>query len=164
MKETYCFKSEHFQYHSIEEKDTDILVLWRSDVELIKYYYNHFPITRELHLDWYTNNYLLDNRRIDFIAFDKKDPVGFVALTQINYEQYSTEINYTIGNRSYKGKHLGVEMINAICEFGRKEFQLKEFIAMIHKDNLASQKTALSSGFELIDNQDIYWKYRKKVK
>lgn len=163
MRGEYSFVSERLKYRSIQESDTDILALWRSNPAIIKYYYNPNPITREAHLDWYKNSYLNDTSRLDFLVLDKTNPVGFAALTHIDLEKHVCEINYTIGTPDYTGCGLSVEMINAVCGFGYTEFQLSEFIAMIHKDNTVSHRAALSAGFLLTNSDNTFWAYRRRI-
>ncbi len=45
MKNKYKFTSKHLQYRTIEEEDAIILVSWRSNLDLIRYYRNSSPIT-----------------------------------------------------------------------------------------------------------------------
>lgn len=162
MRGLYSFTSERLWYRSIRESDTDILVSWRSNPSVIRYYYNPNPVTKETHLSWYHNCYLNDHSRIDFLALDKTVPVGFVALTHMDLKKHICEINYTIGNPDYTGCGLSVEMINAVCGFGNTEFQIYEFIAEIHRDNMASQRSALSAGFTITDSKSVFRTYRKR--
>lgn len=163
MKKMYHYQSEHFRYDSIRVEDTEALVEWRSNPDIIKYYSTPLPVTRESHLNWFYKTYLKDDRRFDFIVSDGEIQVGFVALMYIDYEAKAAEVNYTIGNPDYTGRRLSPEMINALLKFGNSEFGLREFTAAIHKENIASQKAILSAGFCLEDESGIFWKYGKKV-
>ena len=149
MKKAYHYQSEHFRYDSIQAEDADALVGWRSNPNIVKYYCSPLPVTKESHLDWFYNIYLKDSSRFDFIVSDGENLVGFVALMHIDYEAKSAEVNYTIGNPDYTGCHLSPEMINAVLNFGNREFNLCNFTAVIHKENIVSQKAVLSAGFQM---------------
>ena len=163
MKSIYKFTSKHLQYRTIQEEDSEILVSWRSDLSLIRYYRNSSPITMEMHQSWFQNRYNSDNARWDFMAFDGLVPVGFVALLHMDFDKKIAEINYTIGNKDYTGRSLSVEMIQSLCDFGKSVFGIQEFIAEIHRDNVVSQKSAVSSGFILEDTKGNFWKYRRRM-
>lgn len=163
MKNKYKFTSKHLQYRTIEEEDSIILVSWRSNLDLIRYYRNSSPITMEMHQNWFQHIYESDYTRWDFMVFDGKIPVGFVALIHINLSRRTAEVNYTIGNKDYIGRGFSTEMIQSLCDFGKNVFGVGEFVAEIHKDNIASQKAAISSGFALEDTEDKFWKYRKRI-
>ena len=143
----YEFSSDHFAYRPIREEDADVLVSWRSDKDIIQYYKNNLPITLESHLKWYRGSYLPDDRRLDWVVWDGETPVGFVALTHIDNEKQKCEVNYTIGNLSYRHRGFGAEILNAVVKFGREKFGINRFVAEVHINNVASQRTAEKSGF-----------------
>ena len=155
----YKFSSEHFAYRPIREADAAILVSWRSDIEINRYYKNKNKITMQSHLEWYRKSYLSDDGRLDWVVWDGETPVGFVALTHIDNEKEHCETNYTIGNHSYRHRGFGVEILNAVVEFGREKFRIKRFVAEVHINNIASQITALKSGFVEDKNENEFKKF-----
>lgn len=161
MKKEWYFESERLQYRSIQLGDTETLVSWRSRPDRIRYYCNPVPITREAHMEWFRNSYLKDPSRADFLVSDRDTAVGFVALLHMDQSAGRSEISYTIGNTDYTGRRLSMEMIRALCLFGKETFKLKVFTARIHRDNISSRKAAVSAGFSLKDSSEIFWEYRK---
>lgn len=156
------FLSEKLIYVPLSEKAFDIVIQWRSTPEIIRYYRNSSPITSEEHMKWYYTQYLNDVSRYDWTVYSGDDAVGFVALSDINYEQKSCEISYTIGNRLYRNRRLSEEMIFAIMGYGRNFFNLQTFYAEIHKDNIASQKAVASCGFQVEKKGNDFWRYIRR--
>lgn len=156
------FSSERLIYVPLNEELNDFVIQWRSAPEIVKYYRNQNPITREEHLNWYYTQYLNDPLRYDWIVFAEKEAVGFVALSNINNTQKSCEISYTIGNKSYRNRHLSEEMIFAIMNQGKKLFCLQTFYAEIHKDNIVSQKAAERCGFHFVQEIDCFRQYIRR--
>ena len=156
------FSSERLTYVPLDEELNDLIIQWRSNPEIVQYYRNKNPITRENHLNWYYTQYLNDPSRYDWIAFAENEAVGFVALSSINNKQKSCEISYTIGNKFYRNRHLSEEMIFAIMNQGKKMFCLQTFYAEIHKENIASQKAAERCGFQFVQDIDCFRKYIRR--
>lgn len=163
MKGDYAFHSCRLAYRSIREEDAGILVLWRSDSRIIKYYRSQKPLTEQEHLAWYRDRYLEDASRLDMLVLDGQVPVGFAALVHMDFDAGAAEINYTIGNMDYTGRGLGREMINAVCRFGYGEFGISKFRAVIHKENHASRRAAQSAGFVPARLEGIFLDYRKEI-
>lgn len=163
MRGEYVFQSDRLAYRSIREEDTDILVSWRSNLSIIKYYRNQNSLTKKEHLEWYRERYLEDSRRLDLLARDGDVSVGFVALMHMDLEKSTAEVNYTIGNMDYRGRGLSVEMINAICDFGHEIFHISKFKAEIHKENHVSRRAAESAGFWLVGSEGAFLDYRKEI-
>lgn len=154
LKKNYNFEYDCLSFRAISLYDTDNIVRWRSDEEIIKYYYNPIPITKESHIKWFNDIYLNTSSRYDFIVILDEMPIGFTSILNIDFNSKSAEISYTIGELAARGKGLGVKMLSAMVEFGFEEFSIKQFIAGIRKDNAASIKTAISAGFECTDYTD----------
>lgn len=164
MKLEYSFKDDFFSYRTITEDDAEIIVRWRSNPEIIRYYCNTVPVSMESHLEWYRNKYLINDSRYDFLIFHNDIPIGFSALTDIDFCEKSALLNYTIGNFEYRGKGLSEKIIGSMLEFGNKEFNIKNFIAVIHKENIMSQHSAASQGFVLYNKSKTFYEYRRKIK
>lgn len=157
------FSEIHLTLREITEKDTDVLVDWRSDPTIIQYFYNPKPVTCEAHLHWFYEVYLKDKCRYDFLVLDGLTPVGFAALTHIDFNRKSCEISYTIGNIQYRGRGLGKKIIELVVALGCDRFGITEFIAEVHKENIPSQKAALSAGFYLKYKKETFWTYERKL-
>lgn len=45
-----CFESNRLCFSEINEADTDALVKWRSDPEIVQHFFDSKPLTHEIHL------------------------------------------------------------------------------------------------------------------
>lgn len=157
----YSFTSDRLRFRSITIEDSEDIVRWRSNHEIIRYFKNNKSITLEEHLEWYAN-YILQTNRYDFVLEDRFNhkKIGFVALINIDIENLSCEINYTIGEVSYRGKGFAKEAILRLIRFSKDTFNLKNFFAEIHHENISSIELVQSLGFvKKRDGEFCIYKY-----
>lgn len=149
MRKDDVFESDRLQFCGINEADADCLVRWRSNPEVIRYFYDPTPVTKESHLKWYWNRYLLDNSRFDFIVKEKESGVqiGFVSIKDICEEKCSGEISYTIAEKEFQRKGYAKEAIGALMTYLRKDITV--VYADVHRENMPSIRTITSLGFEV---------------
>lgn len=148
MTKDMAFESGRLFYCGINLTDTDNIVRWRSDPELIKYFRTTIPITKESHLNWYENLYIKDPTRFDFVIVEKESRVGIgtVGAANIDRADGSFEISYMIGEPNFQRKGYASEAIAAMLRFMRSE-GIRTAIAEIHKDNTASVNMVQKLGF-----------------
>ncbi|MBQ7233264.1 MAG: GNAT family N-acetyltransferase [Bacillales bacterium] len=160
--DSYAFISERLSFRSITVEDTQEIVKWRSDPDIIRYFKNPMPLTTEEHLKWY-QNYLLQNCRYDFIIEDKLSftKIGFLALLNIDKENSGCQISYTIGEDIYRGKGLAKEAVLSLIRFGQDTFNLKNFFAEVHYKNISSIRLVEALGFikEVDEKEFCIYKY-----
>ena len=90
---------------------------------------------------------------------DSDEDIGLCPLTG------AYGIDYLIGEEAFIGKKLGREMVMLLVEkiFSFQDAQI--VTAYIDKDNRASEKTLLSCGFTLVENErSRYMKQKSKIK
>jgi RimJ/RimL family protein N-acetyltransferase len=148
MNKQDVFESERLFYRGINELDSDCLVKWRSNPELIKYFRNPTPITRENHINWYENLYLNNLSRYDFIIIEKisNRKIGTIGVSFIDYEKDACEISYMIAEFDFQRKGFASEAILAIMSKMNEE-KVCNFYVEIHKDNVASIQVCKKLGF-----------------
>lgn len=145
------FESSRLIFRSIAVEDSDILVRWRSDYDIIKYFKDNRPLTMEKHRIWF-ENYLSGDDRYDFIIEDKMnaDKIGFASITDVDREKKSCEIGVAIAEKSYQGKGLAKETVLSLVNFAHRRFSIDTCIAMVHHENHASIQTFIAVGFEKV--------------
>ena len=159
MKKEYYFSSQRLTFRTITEFDARQISIWRSDSRIIRYFKNPIKVSESDQLKWYNNTYLQDLSRFEFLVLCDGNPLGFVSLSDIH--NGIGEVGYAIGDSSYRNKGYSKEMIGAICKFGSIEFSIKEFIAVIHRDNIASIKAAASVGFCYESESNDFFVYKR---
>ena len=93
---------------------------------------------------------------------NKKIHIGNIKLGGINSYHKFADIAYIIGNRDYIGKGYGKLLIKAISNLAKKKFKLKQIIAGVYDNNIASKKVLLANGFKLTGIIKKQFKYRNK--
>lgn len=152
MRKNDAFSSERLHFRGISLEDTDCLVKWRSDPDVIRYYYDPTPITEQSHLRWYSQHYLGDEGRFDFIVTEKASgrKIGFVSIKDICRETRSGEISYSIAEKDFQKKGYAKEAILALMAYLQPD--VTTIYAVVHHENTASIHTAEAAGFLLDDS------------
>ena len=141
-----------------KETDSKDVFKWRNDE--ITREMSHSPeiIEWENHIRWYSNS-LNSERRILLICEDDRN--GKIAIIRFDISESNAVISINL-NPSHRGKGLARSCLIGSIEFFSKEYtKIKNLIAEIKEDNIASQKTFLGIGFtkyNLKDNVGFYEK------
>ena len=159
------FESERLYFRGINETDTDCLVAWRSNPEIIRYFRQPRPITKETHERWYKNVYSQSSDRFDFIITEKKTKkaIGTVGVSHIDHRHSSCEISYMIAERDYQRRGYAVEAITAIMQEMIAE-HICCFFAEVHKENLASRRTIEKLKYTYYSEQQSFITYSRQEK
>lgn len=164
MRKDDVFSSERLCFRGINESDTDCLVVWRSDPEVIRYFTNPTPLTRQSHIQWFQNDYMHNNSRFDFVITEKSSnaKIGTVGIKNILWPQKTGEIMYAVAEKRCRRQGYATEAISALLRYIQPDIVLP--YAVIHVDNIASIRTITAVGFELDsgDKQQMFVRYRKE--
>lgn len=161
MKQHFEFSSARLDYTGLTQQDTPLVVKWRSDKDNIKYFYNTTPATLESHTNWFLQSYQNSLARYDFVINEKQtnQKIGIVFVSDIDFEKNSCEIGYSLFEASARHKGYGGESVLALIAFCEKQFNLKTFIATIHKDNISSKNLIKKCGFSYLDKSELFENY-----
>lgn len=153
MNHAYVIQTERLRLRQLELSDLELVLLWRNDPEIRRWFFNGTPITWEQHRNWYAR-YLENETDIAFIADDVTglyEPVGIAALYQIDAERGRAEFGrLMVGNARAKGKGYGLEVVNAICGFGFRQLGLNEIDLGVFEQNAAAIKIYEKAGFQTV--------------
>lgn len=137
-------------------EDVELYFQWANDQLVRENSYNSALIDHAQHVTWFTNK--LRSGNCFFYLFSEKNlPVGQVRIDRSGSE---TVVGISIDEK-YRGKGLGVEMLNMACSDHLFKFQDREIIAYIKADNTASLKQFTKAGFSgtekvMIENMGSY--------
>lgn len=137
------------------ECDIPLLVEWFNDKEGTKY--------MEDPVDFYTDEYLkerINRESYDFITLLGDKPIGFCSI--YNIRDGTGEISVLIGDKEYRRKGYGDEMLKELCSYGFSMLNLKELFAWIDERNVTSLKAFQSAGFNEIMRADGYIFLKRK--
>ena len=89
-------ETERLILREMTEEDAPLIVKWRSDPEVYRYFLSPRPLTAKEHLDWYKNQYLRQNNRVDWIAEEKAagKPVGVFGIKREKTGDREGEVSY----------------------------------------------------------------------
>ena len=137
------FESDRLVFTGISEADTFLIVKWRSDEEIIRYFKNPVKITEASHRKW-LDRYLDDVTRFDFMIREKDTgrAIGIVGAQNIDYSSSSAEVAYLIGEKDRQGFGFAAEAVTKLEEFLERQLQMIKFSSTIHRNNLPSLRLA----------------------
>lgn len=162
MDKNSTFSSERLYFRGISATDTDRLVTWRSDPQVIRYFRRPVPITKKGHEQWYQTVYLRDFGRFDFVIIEKQSQkaIGSVWISHIDLNKHLCEISYMIAESAFQRKGYATEAIATMMDTARKE-GIYHFFAEIHSNNIASRRTIEKLGYVCCIEQRPFITYYK---
>lgn len=98
---------------------------------------------------WFQNQ-LLDNSKINFTIFEKKQnrPVGMVGLLNLDRINLKAEFYITIGEKEYRGRGIAKESIELILEYSFNEINLNKIYLTTFESNLAAKNLYKKCNFK----------------
>ena len=134
-------------------RDSSILLSWANGAESIKWKQNtHNKISSADHENWLKAR-LSDKETALWIVMSSDKPVGQVRLEK---KRGAVHVDiYLI--RANRGKgYASAALTNAIESYSAS-FGPQQFYAIIHRDNVASQKLFAKHCFKVVDRQNSEW-------
>ncbi|RDW16490.1 N-acetyltransferase [Oceanobacillus arenosus] len=134
----------------IKVSDVNNVFQYLSDKEVMKYYgLAPFETVEDVlsEIAWYQT--ILDNStgiRWGITLKGKDEVIGSCGFLNMVSEHYRTEIGYEL-NRSYWGKGIANEALQAVVSYGFKYFNLQRIEALIEPPNISSRKLVEKQGF-----------------
>ena len=130
-------ETERLTLRGICETDTDIIVKWRSDPEVYRYFGSPHPLTAREHERWFREIYSNDANRWDWLALEKtyKKPVGVFGLKRDGHE--SVEVSYLLAPEAQHRGYAG-EALESLLAWAKEYCGVRTAYANIHRDNVAS--------------------------
>lgn len=163
MKVVPVLKTERLVLRNIAEEDTKSIVGLRSNPNVYQYFVFPHRITEEEHLNWLKNNYLCNENRIDWIAFDDANNlVGVFGVKRETKDSKEAEVSYILEPAQY-GKGYASEVVHQLIHFCKEAWKCISVIAEIHEDNIISIKFAEKLGFLRKEKKGLFIVYRKYI-
>lgn len=161
---TYFINTSRLILREIEETDTDILVQWRSDPKIYKFFIHAHELTPQEHIKWFRESYMYNENRIDWICYIKETgiPVGVFGIRRKSEQSSSIKISYLLDSSQYH-KGYAKEAVNAILLWGSDNWKATIALAEIHVDNEVSIKFAKKLGFSQKGKKNNYLLYERMI-
>ena len=138
------------------EADTDRIIAWRNQPDVMEHFFYRYPFTRQGHLAWREQK-VLTGKTLQFIICLSEDhatgeereiPIGSCTLQDI--ENGEAEYGYYIGDASMRGKGYGTLTTRAAIDYARDVLHLRRLRARVMADNAASLKSFEKAGFRIV--------------
>jgi len=137
-EEDYVFIKKWFE-------DPDNNILFTSELRRIKEYKKFF--------------YLIalkkkDNKYFTIFLEDSDEPVGFIALINIDSGDKFAQVWYVLGKKNQRGKGIMSIVLSKLLKKCKKEFDLHTVHTWVVEDNIGSIKVLQKNGFKRIGVQE----------
>lgn len=139
--------SDRLNYREITLEDAPLIVKWRSDPSVYKYFTRPHKITVDEHVNWFNNSYKNDSNRIDFMALDRDGkPVGIFGIRRDDSDPFEAEVSYIIDPEFY-GQGYGSEGVRWLVSKCGEIWNCNIVTAEIHRENVTSINLVKKLGF-----------------
>ena len=157
-------KTRRLVLNEIQETDAELIVKWRSNPKVYKYFFSPHSVTIEEHLEWYRQSYMFDSNRFDFMASLKENnvPIGVFGIRKIEADVHSAEVSYIV-DPQMQGKGYATEAIIVLHNYIKEMWHCKTAVAGIHKNNLRSIKFAENLGYKCIEKEGCFLRFEKEI-
>ena len=163
MKKVPVLQTARLIMRGITEEDTRAIITLRSDPNVYKYFVSPHQITEEEHLSWFKNNYIFNEDRLDWIAFDMAVRlVGVFGVKRDNKDSKEAEVSYILAPQQY-GKGYASEAVNCLIQFCREEWKCVCVTAEVHEENSDSIRFAEKLGFAIELKNGSFFCLKKRI-
>lgn len=161
-KSVSLIETDRLVLRGIEEGDTDIIVKWRSDPEVYRYFTSPHPLTAEEHERWFREIYCHDFNRWDWLALEKtaKTPVGLFGVKR--EKEKNVEVSYLLAPEAQHKGYAG-EALENLLKWAKGHCRATIATANIHRDNTASLRFIERLKFGRDIEQGKFLIYRKTL-
>ncbi|MGZ4089848.1 MAG: GNAT family N-acetyltransferase [Bacteroidia bacterium] len=138
---TYYLQDIHWRFANLS--DTEQYFKWANDPLVRQNSFHSDEINYQQHVNWFKNKLNSADCYFYFFLKGENTPIGQVRIDKSNNEII---IGISI-DENFRGKGLGVEMLNQSCTDYLSKFPGREIIAYIKEENLASINQFTKAGF-----------------
>lgn len=140
---------ERIYLRSITYDDTDLIVRWRNQENVRKYFFYTADFTSESHEKWMKNK--VETGEVEQFIVCMKDndrPVGCTYLRDVDYDNNKAEYGVFLGEEDIRGMGIGKEALEITVRFAFDVLKLHRVYARVKESNKASLYSFLHTGFE----------------
>lgn len=138
------------EFENILDVEDDLIELvrnWRNSKQVSQYMYTNHHISKEEHNKWIEKIRTKDNAKAWIIKYDGKQ-VGLAQLSNINYNDKTTEWGFYIADESLKGKGVGSASLLILIEIVFEEMNFNKMRTMVLENNSIAMKLYEKFGFK----------------
>ncbi len=146
----------------LETKQTDLVLLIKSDAEILAAFMNDhevttylnqgaIPLTYEEELEYIDKAYK-NHQNLVFGIWHTKDEklIGATGLHRIDYANQQANFGISIGNKDYWGKSVGTEVTQEMLSYAFMRLNLRNVRLSVYGHNERAQKCYRKCGFRKV--------------
>lgn len=141
-----------FVIRPMEEKDLEVTLKWRNDLEVLKNAQTPQPISEKEHEAVFKYN-----NAVKLIFEVDSTPAGFVSCTR-NPDIAEGEWSFHM-SKEFRGKGLSEIMLQSALYYLKKEEAYEKIYATVRKHNNISKHLHYKLGFNYIGDKDDFFEY-----
>jgi len=145
---TVRLEGQNVYLRSISYDDTDLIVKWRNQDNVKRYFFCRDEFTRESHENWLKTR--VEPGEVDqFVVCLKENdkPIGCTYIRDIDYDNSKAEYGVFIGEEDARGKGIGKEILEITVRYAFDVLKLHRIYARVIDTNKASLYCFLHCGF-----------------
>ena len=134
----------------ITEADTDNIVRWRNNPEVLQFFIFREPFTRQMHENWLKTR-VATGQVIQYIIEEKGSgrSVGSVYFRDVDQKNESAEYGIFIGEDDARGKGFGSETAKLFTDFGMDVLGIHRISLRLIGSNKAARRSYERAGFDM---------------
>lgn len=149
------FQTERLQGRLLTESDADAMYAVYGDADAMRWVGDGQPLVYEDCVRWVEVTHANYAKRgygmSALVERESGNVIGFCGIVHPG-GQPQPEIKYAL-RREFWGKGFATEAVKAMLAYGTEQFGLREIIATVYPDNIASQRVLLKAGMQFRETQ-----------
>ena len=133
----------------ITHDDTDLIVKWRNQENVIKYFFYRKEFTKEGHETWLREK-VETGQVVQFVVCMKENdrPVGSTFLRDIDMDHMKAEFGFFLGEEDVRGRGIGKDILSLTLDYAFNTMKLHRVYARAFETNKPSVGSFLKNGFK----------------
>lgn len=131
----------------ITKEDTNNIVRWRNNPNVLRMFLNQVPLTEAMHNNW-MNTKVASGEVVQFIIVSDKKDVGSVFIRDIDHYNKTGEFGIFIGEDDQRGKGVGSAAITQILAYAFSNLMLNTVSLRVLEENVRAINSYLKAGFK----------------
>lgn len=129
---------KRLRFRAIEKADLSLMVKWRNEYEVNRYFYEHEPLSLVMQEKWF-ERYLnsISNEKVWIVdEIDTSNPIGSVSIYHIDWRSRRCEWGrlYLVGD--FRGKGYGKEIEKMIYTYVFEHLNMNKLECEVYSDNV----------------------------
>jgi RimJ/RimL family protein N-acetyltransferase len=136
-------------FGDIKEMNLDLIYRWKNDFSLNDLVIAPpFPVSYVAVQQWLQDNQK-DRNQVLFGIFDKDshELIGIARIMFIDWIGRTADLGLYIGEPKYRGKRLGIEIVNTLLTYGFERLNLRKLSLRVLESNIPAIRCYESCGF-----------------